>query len=286
MLLKQYTDFTPNLRTEMKDIYTWDSRRAKRNLTIRDLIDKNNKKLIQVTVKNKNDVLAASEANIDMLITHSINTKLVREYNKEIFLTASLKWQSFNSKTEIMKAAVNSLEMGADAVITQRSLKMITHLAEEGIPVMGHLGLVPRKSSWLGGLRAVGKTFEEAKELYQNFLDLENAGAFGVECELIPSNLMKIINTKTKLATISLGSGPHTDVIFSFMEDICGENETQPKHTKKYCDLFKLNEEIQKTKIRALKQFSEDAKHNVYPSDNEIVKMKTNEYEKFLNFID
>ena len=269
----------------MKNIYTWASKRAKRNLTVKDLIDKKNQKLIQITVKNKNDVLAASETNIDMLITHSNNIQLVREYNAEIFLTASLKWQSFNSKTEIMKAAVNALEMGADAVITQRSLKIISHLAEEGIPVMGHLGLVPRKSSWLGGLRAVGKTFEEAKELYQNFLDLENAGAFGVECELIPSNLMQVINSKTKLATISLGSGPHTDVIFSFIEDICGENKTQPKHTRKYCDIFRLNEEIQETKINALKKFYEDAKHNDYPSDNEIVKMKENEFEKFLNFL-
>ena len=270
----------------MKDIYTWASKRAKRNLTVRDLINKNNKKLVQITVKNKDDVIAASVSNIDMLITHSKNIKLVREHNKEIFLTASLKWQSFNSKTEIMKAAVNALEMGADAIITQRSMKMITLLAEEDIPVMGHLGLVPRKSSWLGGLRAVGKTFLEAKELYQKFLDLENAGAFAVECELIPSNLMNIINSKTKLATISLGSGTHTDIIFSFLEDICGENENQPKHTRKYCDIFKLNAEIQETKIRALKKFNEDAKNSDYPSENEIVNMEETEYENFLNYIE
>ena len=94
----------------MKEIYTWASKRAKRNLTVRDLINKNNEKLVQITVKNKDDVIAASVSNIDMLITHSKNIELVREYDKEIFLTASLKWQSFNSKTEIMKAAVNALE--------------------------------------------------------------------------------------------------------------------------------------------------------------------------------
>lgn len=270
----------------MKNIYTWASKPAFRNITLKDLIDKNNRKLIQITVKNKNDVLAASEANIDMLITHSNNIELVRKHNSDKFLTASLKWQSFNSKTEIMEAAVNALEMGADAVITQRSLKMITHLAEEGIPVLGHLGLVPRKSSWLGGLRAVGKSFEEAKELYQKFLDMENAGAFGVECELIPSNLMQIINTKTKLATISLGSGPHADVLFSFIEDICGENEFQPRHTRKYCDIYRLNEDIQDTKIKALKDFSDDVKNSVFPSSGEIVKMEDKEYEKFLNFLD
>ena len=75
----------------MKEIYTWASKRAKRNLTVRDLINKNNKKLVQITVKSKDDVIAASASNIDMLITHSKNIELVREYDKEIFLTASLK---------------------------------------------------------------------------------------------------------------------------------------------------------------------------------------------------
>ena len=93
----------------MKEIYTWASKWAKWNLTVRDLINKNNKKLVQVTVKNKDVVIAASGSNIDMLIIHSKNIELVREYDKEIFLTASLKLQSFNSKTEIMKGAVNAL---------------------------------------------------------------------------------------------------------------------------------------------------------------------------------
>ena len=68
---------------------------------------------------------------------------------------------------------------------------------------MGHLGLIPRQSSWLGGMRVVGKQYDEAKMLLDKFIDLENAGAFGVECELIPHDLMELISSKTNLVTSS-----------------------------------------------------------------------------------
>ena len=71
------------------------------------------------------------------------------------------------------------------------------------------------------------------------------AGAFGVECELIPHDLMKLISSKTNLVTSSLGSGNSCDIIFSFIEDICGENEKLPKHGKKYCDVYTMNKEIE-----------------------------------------
>ena len=59
---------------------------------------------------------------------------------------------------------------------------------------MGHLGLVPRKSTWRGGLRAVGRTADEALALMQDFRDLENAGAFSVEAEVIPAEVMAAIS--------------------------------------------------------------------------------------------
>ena len=119
--------------------------------------------------------------------------------------------------SDILKEAISSLEKGADAVITQRSFKIIEYLANENIPVMAHLGLIPRQSSWLGGMRVVGKQYDEAKMLLDKFIDLENAGAFGVECELIPHDLMELISSKTNLVTSSLGSGNSCDIIFSFI---------------------------------------------------------------------
>ena len=97
-----------------------------------------------------------------------------------------------------------ALKNGADSVMTARRLAVVEMLANEDIPVMGHLGLVPRKSTWRGGLRAVGRTAEEALALMQDFRDLENAGAFSVEAEVIPAEVMSAISPRTGLITVSL----------------------------------------------------------------------------------
>ena len=66
----------------------------------------------------------------------------------------------------MLKAEKRAISPLPDAVKTDRRLSVISILANEDIPVMGHLGLVPRKCSWVGGLRAVGKTADEAFELF------------------------------------------------------------------------------------------------------------------------
>ena len=70
-----------------------------------------------------------------------------------------------------VRGAFKALAQGADAVMTARSMSIGSLLANEDIPVMGHLGLVPRKSTWVGGLRAVGKNADEAFDLFQNSRD-------------------------------------------------------------------------------------------------------------------
>ena len=105
--------------------------------------------------------------------------------------------------------------------------------------------MVPRKSSWFGGLRAIGKTPKEAHELYQKFKDLENAGAFAVEGEVIRENVMEEISNRTNMVTISMGSGRKTDVIYLIMEDICGETAKPPRHAKAYGNLLGLKNQIE-----------------------------------------
>lgn len=75
-----------------------------------------------------------------------------------MFLTAAIDLVRYPLPDDILRAAMKAMELGADAVLTARSMKIVEMLAGEDIPVMGHLGLVPRKSGWRGGLRAVGKT--------------------------------------------------------------------------------------------------------------------------------
>ena len=68
-------------------------------------------------------------------------------------------------------------------------------------------GLVPRRSTWTGGLRAVGKTLDEAMKVYRDIKALENAGAYAVEVEVIPEELLREITKRTSLLTSSIGGG-------------------------------------------------------------------------------
>ena len=166
---------------------------------------------------------------------------------------------SVPTKDDALKHSYKAMELGADGIIFQGSLNHIEALSNAGIPVQGHIGLVPRKSTWTGGIRAVGKTLDEAKALFQNLKDLENAGAWAVECEVIPSRLMRELSSRTSLVTISIGSGNGGDVQFLFAEDILGASEGPfPRHSKQYCNLFKEAQRIQKMRVNAFKDFIDD----------------------------
>ena len=112
-----------------------------------------------------------------MIIGSAYNVKKVRQGSKKLFYTAALELHNYPTAEDVLRGAFTALENGADAIFTPRNTEVIEMLSNEDIPVMGHLGLVPRKSSWFGGLRAIGKTPKEAYELFQKFKDLENAGA-------------------------------------------------------------------------------------------------------------
>ena len=270
----------------MKDVYTWAAKPAKRTITVGDLIKyKGQKKFTQVTANTKLEARAAEEAGFDMVIGSASNVKEVREGSKTLFLTAALALHEFQTADDVLRGAFTSLENGADAIMTPRSMEIVNMLAKEDVPVMGHLGLVPRKSTWIGGLRSVGKTTEEATELYKKFKRLEDAGAFSVESEVIPENIMTEISKRTKLITVSLGSGKGADIMYLFMEDICGENEKLPRHSKAYTNLRKLREEIEIERVKALREFVKESKEGLFPSDKHCVNVDRTILEDFLKKI-
>lgn len=192
---------------------------------------------------------------IDMIITNGEHVETVRAVNDVTFMTAVVRLADFATTDDIMRESFRVLKAGADAIITARSFQTIETLVREGLPVMGHLGLVSRKSIWVGGLRAVGKTAEEATELYRDFKRLENAGAFAVEAEVIPGEVLAAITSRTSLITSSLGSGPMGDVIYLFMEDLCGENRKLPRHGRAFGDLSSLHDKIYHARVDTLTAF-------------------------------
>mgnify|MGYP006092131865 CR=1 FL=1 len=269
-----------------KKIYTWGGEFANRNYTLDDLCKtKGNKKLVQTTANSIHEADAAKEANFDMLLCKSPNIKKVRSGAPNIFLTATIDLSNFPTETDVLREAFRAMKEGADQVYTARGPHIVELLAKEEVPVMCHLGLVPRKSSWKGGLRAIGASADEALKLFNDFKTMENAGAISAESEVIHEQIMTEISKKTKMLVSSLGSGWNGDIIYLFQNDICGEDENLPRHARAFGNIYNLKQKIKDERISALKKFKDAVLSKKFPNEKEIVKIDNEEFNKFLEYI-
>jgi 3-methyl-2-oxobutanoate hydroxymethyltransferase len=223
----------------------------------------------QVTAETAEEAAAAEAAGVEMAICRAANVARVREGSRRLFVTAALGFAEAITSDEILRAAFAAITAGADAVLTSRGGATVRALAAEQIPVVGHLGFVPRKSTWVGGVRAVGKTADEALALWDRFRGLEDDGAFAVECELIAAPAMAEFNRRTSLVTISLGSGPQADVMFLFTSDICGQSARRPRHARAWGDLAAKLEAVDRERVSALTQFRAAVADQSFPAPGE-----------------
>ena len=265
-----------------------------RNYTVKDIIDIKGKKTLSQTLPfSPKEAEAAQEAGIDLMNTRFdyFNPELaikIRKAASNTFMSFVVPLLSTPTKDDALRHSFKAMELGADGIIFQGDLKYIESLSNAGIPVQGHIGLVPRKSTWTGGLKAVGKTLSEAKKLYQNLKDLENAGAWAVECEVIPSKIMKELSKRTSLITMSIGSGNGCDVQLLFAEDILGDAQGPfPRHSKQYCDLHNERKKIHQMRVKAFSEFIKDIDEGNFPSsgyevnvDDDLVVSLCNEIDK------
>jgi len=272
----------------MPRIFDFGGREVERSLTVAGLrqLKGSGRHVAQVTAETAEEAAAAEAAGIEMVVCRGSNVVRVREGSRRVFVTAAIGFAEAITGDEILRAGFAAVTAGADAVITGRSPDMVRLLAKEQVPVMGHLGLVPRKSTWVGGMRAVGKTAEEAMELWDRFRQLEDAGAFAVECEVIAAPVMAEINRRTSLVTVSLGSGSDADVIFLFTSDICGESARLPRHARAWGDLRYLQAQIRQERIGALGQFRQAVATGGFPAQHETASIPDDELAKFSDKLD
>ena len=111
-------------------------------------------------------------------------------------------------------------EKGADAIYCPQSYKFIKAITDEGIPVVGHTGFIPYKSTLYGGFKAYGKNAIEAKKIYEQTLKLEEAGAFAAEIEIVPFKVAEYISNKVEIFMIGMLSA-NTCNIFALSKNAC-----------------------------------------------------------------
>ena len=156
-------------------------------------------------------------------------------------------------------------------------------MRRENIPTISHVGLIPGKATWIGGYRAIGKTAEEAIGVLHHTLELEDAGVVGVEFEVVPPKVAAIVTKKTKIITMSMGSGSDCDAQFLFSNDILGWTEGHmPRHARVYRNFKKEYERLQRERVAAFKEFHQDTLDKNFNDPKITVSIDDREYDKFL----
>lgn len=262
----------------LKRIMTLGGAYGTRNYTVKDLRDQKGKRVLAETVPfTPEEAAAAEEAGIDTMKVRfdpkrPDSAVEIRKAAPNTFMSFSVPLVAAATADEAVRIAYQAMELGADAIMCQWSPRFIGAAAEAGVPVQGHAGLVPRKSTWTGGLRAVGKTLDEALWIYREIKRLEEAGAWAVEVEVIPAALLAEISKRTKLLTSSIGAGGGGDIQFLFAEDILGNNRPPyPRHSKQYRTLYKMREAMQAERIAGLKEYVQDVRSGAFPGPEHVV---------------
>lgn len=278
------------MNKKYKRVFSINNDLGYRNYTVRDIIElKGKRKLTQVAVTNVEEAIAAEEAGIDLILTGpGPNFSAIRKAAAKTFMTVGIPFIQNPSKREATKKAFEIIEAGADSLMCQNwNLDWMKHLSKFRLPFQSHVGFIPRRTTWIGGIRSFGKTATEAMELYRDVKDIENTGAWGIEVELVPQNILSIITKETSLITISIGSGNAADAQFLFAEDILGHSKIKfPRHAKKYKNFDKLQNNIQNQRINAFKEFKSEVQKNKFPTKKHSISINKNElinFKKFLN---
>ncbi len=178
--------------------------------TVADLLaQKGKRQLSMLRVMSLEEAEAAEEAGIDLISVPPalMENPRVREVAPACFTCAGLEPGEFVTTDDYLRIAFRMLKASADSVYCAASLETIARMRAEGIPVCGHVGLVPSRRTWTGGFRAVGKSAESALEIYRQAKLLEEAGAFAAEIEVVPASVAGEISRRTTMLMISMGAG-------------------------------------------------------------------------------
>ena len=277
------------MKKKYKRVFSINNDLGYRNYTVRDIIElKGKKKLTQVRVTNTEEAAAAEEAGIDLLLTGpGPEFSKIRKAAAKTFMTVGVPFIQNPSKREATKKAFEIIEEGADSLMCQNwNLDWMKHLSKFRIPFQSHVGFIPRRTTWIGGIRSFGKKAHEALELFKDIKDIEETGAWGIEVELVPQNILAEITKMTSLVTISIGSGNAADAQFLFAEDILGQSQIQfPRHAKKYANFEKLMQKLQNERINAFREFNSEVKKNKFPSKKNLITIDKKELMNFKKYL-
>ncbi len=261
-------------------------------------LKKKDKKIVMLTAYDAPTASILSECGVDMiLVGDSVGNALlgyestipvtlddvihhsaaVARAKPDCLIIGDMPFMSYKVSIEqaLENCSLMLQEGGAEAVkiegASTRVVDTVRAIVDSGIPVMGHIGLTPQSIFQLGGYRVQGRTAEMTEALVEQAKALEDAGAFSIVIELVPSETAKLISESISIPTIGIGAGPHCDGQVLVLWDMLGLFEDfKPKFVKKYAN-------IRNVIIDAVKEYSEEVRKGVFPEPEHSFEMSEEE---------
>jgi 3-methyl-2-oxobutanoate hydroxymethyltransferase len=207
-------------------------------------------------------------------------TKAVAHGTKRGLIVADMPFGSYhtNAKSAI-KNAVKFIKAGSDAVKLEGGIEMVDKIkciVENGIPVLGHIGLKPQTAKLWTGYKIQGNTSRSALDLINDARELEKAGVFGIVLEMVTAEVSKIISQNLQIPTIGIGSGPSCDGQVLVLHDMLNlYDEIKPRFVKNYAN---ISDNI----LNATQNYIKEVKTEIFPEEKHTFFMDKDEYNKLI----
>ncbi len=197
------------------------------------------------------------EVKIETMILHAV---AVKNNAKRSLVVFDMPYKTYTNKFIALKNAKKIINLTkCDAVKIEGGKEMVNiieYLIKNGIPVMGHIGLLPQTAL---NFKVRGKNDIQKNKILNDALAISKSGAFAIIIECVVESLAKVITKSVKIPTIGIGASKFCDGQILVTDDMLGMTDFSPKFVKKYKN---LNKEIENSIIK----YANDVKHSRFPS--------------------
>jgi 3-methyl-2-oxobutanoate hydroxymethyltransferase len=270
--------------------------------------------IVMVTAYDYPSAQVAEEAQVDVVLVGDTAAMTVLGYDStvpvsmdEMIMLASavrrgahtplvvgdLPFGSYQASNELaVGSAVRYMkEAGCDAVKMEmagasggvadkrESVARARAVVAAGIPVMGHVGLTPQSASALGGYRTQGRTMQQAVQVADDALALQDAGCFAVVFEAVPSAVAEVIVERMRIPVIGIGAGSSTDGQVLVFHDMLGLSDGRsPRFVKRFA-------EAKQAMVEGMRAYAEEVREGQFPAEEHTYSIEPAELERFREVI-
>ncbi len=185
-------------------------------------------------------VLQGHDSTLPVTLADMIyHTLCVARARHRALLIADLPFMTYMTPAQALGSAARLMQEGGAQMVKLEGgasqVECVRHLVAHGVPVCGHLGLLPQSVHQLGGYRVQGRDAESAQAIRADALALQDAGATLLVLECVPSALAREVTAGVKIPVIGIGAGPDCDGQVLVLHDMLGITPGRPR---KFCRDF------------------------------------------------